>query len=125
MLFIRIKAAVADTLFLVFLIFVLDSLFSNVEFASNTPKIAMLGFIFFLYDPICTSLFGGTLGHYLLGIAVKKDANTIENIPIHKALLRFFFKVVLGWVSLLTLGLTNSSKAIHDMIAGSVVVYRD
>lgn len=125
MLFTRIKAAVVDTLFLVIMIFIIDSLFSNVEFASSTPKIIILCFVFFLYDPISTSFFGGTLGHFLLGIGVKKESNNSENIPLHKAVVRYFFKVLLGWASLLTLGLTSRSKAIHDMIVGSVVIYRE
>jgi len=124
MLFVRLKAAIFDALLMVVVIFILDAVFSNVEFSSSTPKIIILVIVFFLYDPLLTSFFGGTAGHYFTGIAVKKEMGQKENISLHKALIRSFLKYVLGWVSLLTIGLTNRSKAIHDIAVGSVVVYR-
>jgi uncharacterized RDD family membrane protein YckC len=53
------------------------SLFENVTVSA---KIIAFVFIFFLFDPIFTCTFGGTLGHMLLGIRVKRESDKTKNI---------------------------------------------
>ena len=80
--------------------------------------------LFFLYDPLMTSMAGGTLGHMAVGIRVKKQGKEEENIHFFAALLRFAVKSFLGWISLLTVTANQRKRAIHDMAGGSVVVFK-
>ena len=80
--------------------------------------------LIFLYDPLMTSMVGGTLGHRALGLRVRKESSEEENIHFFAALLRFAVKASLGWISLLTVTGNQRKRAIHDMIGGSVVILR-
>ena len=120
----RIKAAFVDFIILLILLVVISIIFSSYESVSDNIRIVAFVFVFGLYDPIFTSAFGGTLGHMLVGIRVKRESNESRNIILPKAIIRFLTKVLLGWISLLTVTSNEYRKAIHDSIIGSIVVYR-
>jgi len=119
----RIKAIMTDGIVVVVYMFVAAYIFSLFESVPDNARIIAFVFIFLLYDPIFTSLFGGTIGHMMLGIRVKRESDEQKNILFHKAILRYLVKVLLGWVSLLTVSGNKKRKAIHDYLVGSVVVY--
>ena len=121
----RIKAVIIDQFFIIIFMFILSlgfSLFSHIE---NNVKVLALIFTFILYDPIFTSIFGGTIGHMIFGIRVKKDNDQLKNISFPYAVIRFIIKISLGWISLLTIYGNEKGKAIHDYLAKSVVVYKN
>ncbi len=78
--------------------------------------------IFFLYDPIMISSFGGTIGHFSKDIRVRRESDNTKRLSLPMAIVRFAVKIVLGTISLLTVTGNVKSKAIHDSIAGSVVI---
>jgi uncharacterized RDD family membrane protein YckC len=119
----RIKAIMTDGIVVVVYMFVASYIFSLFESVPDNARIIAFVFIFLLYDPIFTSLFGGTIGHMMLVIRVKRESDEQKNILFHKAILRYLVKVLLGWVSLLTVSGNKKRKAIHDFLVGSVVVY--
>lgn len=119
----RVKAMVTDGIVVVVLILGITYIFSYFEKVPDNAKIIAFVFIFLLYDLIFTSLFGGTIGHMLIGIRVKREINEEKNILFPLAILRFLVKVLLGWISLLTVTSNKKRKAIHDYLIGSVVVY--
>jgi len=119
----RIKAVFVDMLVLIFLMFIFSTIFSSFQSVPNELRIGAFVFIFLLYDPIFTSLLGGTIGHMLIGIRVKQSENKEKNINFFAALLRFLCKSALGWISLLTVSSHKEKKAIHDSVVNSVVVY--
>ena len=120
----RVKAATIDSIVIVIFMIVITDVFSLLEVVPNNARIIAFIFIFILYDPILTSFFGGTLGHKVIGIRVKIENNESKNILLHKAIIRFIIKISLGWISLITVSQNKKRKAIHDKIAGSVVVYK-
>lgn len=121
----RVKAVVADSIVLILFMIIITYTFSSFEEVPEMARIIAFVFIFLLYDPIFTSSFGGTIGHMTFGIRVKRENDEDKNILFPLALLRFILKALLGWVSLLTVSGNEKRKAIHDMVAGSVVVYND
>lgn len=121
----RVKAAVTDSLVIVVMIIITAFIFSSFENVSQTVRILAFVFIFILYDPVFTSSFGGTIGHMLMGIKVKRENNHNKNIILPFALLRFVVKASLGWLSLLTVHNNEQGKAIHDFVVKSVVIYDD
>jgi uncharacterized RDD family membrane protein YckC len=104
--------------------FILACVFSNFENRADNARIIAFLFVFGLYDPLFTSAFGGIIGAMVLGIRIKKENNHKRNIVFPLAIIRFLTKASLGWISLLTVSGNEKRKAIHDYIAGSVVVNR-
>ena len=121
----RVKAAVVDSILLIVFMYMCSEIFSLFESVPNVWRMAVFVFIFFLYDPIFTSVFGGTIGHSFMKITVKKEDNPEQNISFFAALLRFIFKAALGWISLLTTTGNSKRKAIHDYEAKSIVIYSE
>jgi uncharacterized RDD family membrane protein YckC len=102
--------------------FAVTYLFATFDHVPIAARILAFVFIFWVYEPVALSLFGGTIGHFANGIRVKRDDDLNRNIAIHVSMLRFLVKVLLGVISLFTVGSNPEGKAIHDIVARSVVV---
>jgi uncharacterized RDD family membrane protein YckC len=103
------------------------STFIAVSFAVNSDssiasyaRIAVLAIMLFLYEPVMTSRCC-TLGQKISGIRVRK-IDSYGNISIPAAYLRIVIKIVLGFISLLSIPCTRDRRAIHDFVSGSIVV---
>lgn len=120
----RLKAAFVDALILITLMFGFSQLFMLFAEVSDQMRIIAFAFIFVFYDPLLTSLLGGTIGHLVMGLNVKKASNEESNISFGFALLRFTLKGALGLISILTMGASEKKQAIHDLAAQSVIVYK-
>ena len=120
----RVKAVVSDSVVLVLFMAIVTYAFSIFENVPDNARIIAFIFIFILYDPIFTSVFGGTIGHMMFGIRVKRENNNMKNILFPFAIIRFILKALLGWISLLTVSGNEKRKAIHDYLVGSVVVFK-
>ena len=121
--FIRVKAVVTDSGVLLLFMLAAYSIFGLFEDVHDYARLAAFVFIFVLYDPLFTSTFGGTIGHMIFGIRVKRENKPERNILFHLAIIRFIVKALLGWISLITVSTNKKCKAIHDMLVGSVVVF--
>ncbi|WP_299437218.1 RDD family protein [uncultured Aquimarina sp.] len=122
-LFDRVKAVIVDSIVLIIFMIIITDIFSTFENVHDNARIIAFLFIFLLYDPICTSIFGGTIGHILIGIRVRRENNRKKNILFPVALLRYLVKASLGWISLLSVMSNEKRQAIHDSMVKSVVVY--
>jgi uncharacterized RDD family membrane protein YckC len=120
----RIKAAVTDSFVIIAFMLILTIIFSKFQNVPDSLRIAGFIFIFILYDPLFTSLFGGTIGHMIMKIQVKRISNPEKNILLPMAIIRFIVKLLLGWISFLTVLSNDRHLAIHDMIAGSIVLHK-
>ena len=74
-----------------------------------------------LYEPLCMT-FGCTLGNYVVGIRVRQDGDYRRRINIVQAVFRYFFKLLLGWLSFLTIHANLRKRAMHDMMTGTVMI---
>nr|WP_239000315.1 RDD family protein [Hyunsoonleella ulvae] len=120
----RIKAAIIDSIILIVIMYFISELFTLFDSVPNYVKIVISVIIFLLYDPLMTSFYGGTVGHTISKITVRKDGNLNSNISFPIALIRFLLKASLGWISLLTISGDKKKKAIHDNAANSVIVMK-
>ncbi len=120
---VRVKAVVTDSIMLVVFMLGVSYLFEGLGDVPDWARVMAFVFIFILYDPLLTSTLGGTIGHMLFGIRVKREKNQQKNILFPLAVIRFVVKALLGWISLLTVSGNKKGKAIHDLIIGSVVIY--
>ncbi len=119
----RVKAIVTDYFVMLVFMFSVAFIFSHFEQASENIRMGAFLFIFVFYDPIFTSFFGGTIGHKLNGLAVKRVASPEKNVNIILATVRFLVKSSLGVISLLVISANDQRRAIHDIISGSVVIF--
>ena len=119
----RVKAVFTDTFIMVIFMIIATFIFSFFENIPDNARMVTFIFIVFLYDPLFTTFFGGTIGHMMNGIRVKREKDESKNIILPLAFFRFIFKTFLGWISLLTVTGNKKRKAIHDMIVRSIVVY--
>lgn len=119
----RIKSAFIDSVVIVGFMYntasEILSLFDNVP---NFVKIIIFVFIFLVYEPLLVSLFGQSIGHSYAKVRVVKDDEIEKKITFPMAIIRFLCKAFLGWLSLLTVSGNKKKKAIHDLIANSIVI---
>jgi uncharacterized RDD family membrane protein YckC len=59
-----------------------------------------------------------------MNLTVRKFDDQSSNISIGKAFLRFIIKILLGWISFITVTSNKNKRAIHDLVSGSIVIYR-
>lgn len=119
----RIKGLVIDSIVILIFIFIGSLILSLFNHVHDAIKISLFLFIFFFYDPLFTSLFGATIGHMFIAVRVKRNDDETKNLTLPVAFLRFVVKTSLGWISFLTISKSKKHRAIHDMVANSVVIY--
>ena len=117
----RIQSSFIDLIFIVACMFVFSSALNKYENTPDWVRIALFAGIWMVYEPLCTTL-GCTLGNYIKNLRVRKYTNPSKKINFLQALIRYIFKTGLGWISFLTINSNRQKRAIHDMVAGSVVV---
>lgn len=121
----RVRAVITDQIIQVLLLFALSYILEKIGDVSDKTRMFSFLSVFILYEPIFVSLFGGTIGHMSQSLTVKKAKNENEKIFIVIALFRYIIKILLGWLSLISISEKNKNRAIHDFIAGSVVIIKD
>lgn len=119
----RVKSSLIDV---VLLMVALLPIFSLMDLAGNVPVVVkvlvMMGLV--LYEPVLT-WHSATVGQRLMGIRVRAYGNREANVGLGRAILRYVAKLALGWLSYLTIHFNAERRALHDMIADSVMVETD
>lgn len=118
----RVKAVIIDSLVIMGLGLLATFLLNKFENTPDSARLIAFLFVFFLYDPTFTSLFGGTLGHLIIGLTVRRESDESKKMFFPLAIVRFITKALLGWISLLTISSNDKRRAIHDLVANSVVI---
>ena len=117
----RIQSTFIDTILIVILMFAFASVLEKFDNVPDWVRIIMFAGLFIAYEPLCMT-FGSTLGNYIKGIRVRKSSDSTKRINIFQAIVRYPIKVLLGWVSFLTINSNSKRRAIHDLVSGSVMV---
>lgn len=117
----RVQSTFIDTIIIVVLMFSFSAILEKYDDAPDWVRIALFAGVFLVYEPVCTSL-GCTIGNYIKGIRVRRFADTTKRINIFQAVVRYVLKLILGWISFLTMHSNTEKRAIHDFAAGSVMI---
>lgn len=117
----RIQSIFIDTVFLLALIFLVSASLDKFENVPDWVRIFLFTTLFVLYEPVCLT-FGCTLGNWIKGIRVRQYNDLDKRINLLQAFIRYLFKVLLGWISFVTIHSNDNKRAIHDLISGSVMV---
>lgn len=116
----RIKSTLIDSIIIIACMLLFTDILEMFDNVPNWVR-ATLFISLLMYEPVCTS-FGGTFGNLKMKIRVRKNANETERINIFQSTIRYFFKVLLGWVSFLAIFVSPKSRTLHDMICGSIMI---
>ena len=117
----RVQSTFIDTVLIIILMFVFASILDRYENVPDWVRIGLFAGLFIIYEPLCTTI-GFTLGNYLKGIRVRKHSDPTKRINIFQAIIRYPIKVLLGWLSFLTISTNPERRAFHDLVAGSVMI---
>lgn len=117
----RLQSTFIDTVFILMLMFCTASLLDNFNDVPDWVRFVLFIGLVLAYEPICM-VFGCTVGNYFKKIRVRKYADSSRKLNILQAAVRYPVKVMLGWVSFVTIHSNAQRRAIHDMAAGSVMI---
>lgn len=123
----RVKAMFVDMVIVISLMYLASLILNLLQIESGVTRGTILGLIF-LYEPIAVA-FGSTIGQSLMGLRVSqldnlKTRNIKTNIGFGFSILRYITKILLGFISLLTVHTTVYGQALHDQASASVVSFR-
>ncbi|MBL0315816.1 MAG: RDD family protein [Flavobacteriales bacterium] len=121
----RVKAIMADSVVYIILMTLSAYLFDQFDHVPDYARILAFVIIFVIYDPLLTSLFGGTLGHFVIGLRVVRYRDRSKKVIFPIALIRSTIKLILGSISMLAMHSDEEHRAIHDYMSGSIVVFKD
>lgn len=119
----RLKAGFADGIFVFILSFFFTYLFSLFDEVDIKVKALAFAFTFLLYEPLMVSFLGGTIGHRMFDIRVKREKRTDKNLNLFAALIRSAVKLILGMISFAFAWFDSKQQTLHDHFSGSIVVY--
>jgi len=117
----RVQSIFVDLLFIVILMFAAAKIIDLFGDAPDWVRIVLFLGLWGVYEPFCTA-YACTIGNYLLKIRVRKINHPSERINLFQAYMRYIFKSSLGWLSFLTVHTNEERRAIHDLVAGSVMI---
>lgn len=121
----RVQSLIIDQVFIILCMFLFSFLLQNTnEESTGTLRGILFISLFFIYEPVCMT-FGCTIGNYISGIRVRKFRDEEKKINIFSSYIRFIVKILLGIISFFTVTSNKSKRAIHDMVAGTVVIYAE
>jgi uncharacterized RDD family membrane protein YckC len=117
----RIQSTFIDFFLCLVLLFIAAATIDKYEHVPDWVRIAIFVGLFVVYEPLFIAL-GCNPGNYFKGIRVRKHSDTLKKINILQSVVRYPVKFVLGWVSFLTISSNPQRRAIHDLVAGSVMI---
>ncbi len=90
---------------------------------STWIKVLVPLLVVFLLEPVAVSTTGGSVGHHLVGLRVRKDSGD-ERINLLAALVRFVVKTLFGLPSFFVAFVTEKRQALHDLAARSLIIHK-
>lgn len=119
----RLKALLIDCVFLSIIFLVIIFLVKQLDLSVETVESLIILGLLVSVEPLCVWLTGGSVGHHLSALRVRRVAED-KRLGMLASYVRFFTKLPLGIMSLVTVMTSAKYQAVHDMISGSIVVHR-
>lgn len=116
----RVKSTTIDTIILIACFYLLSDILSSINNVPDWLRV-ILFICFLMYEPLFISL-NGTFGNYKNSIRVRNNNDTSKKLNIVQSIIRYFFKILFGWFSLLFILSNSKGRALHDIISGSVMI---
>lgn len=120
----RLKALLLDSTLLGILVMALVMVAIKFAGDNRALKTVIILVPSILFEPILIWLTGGSIGHHYAGIKVVSGKSG-KNLFVVNGVLRFLTKSLLGVVSLASMLITKRHQSLHDVVSGSVVIFKD
>lgn len=117
----RIQSILIDQVFIITLMFVFASILDRFEDPPDWIRIVLFFAVWLIYEPFLMT-FGCTLGNYFKKIRVRKFPDSSKRINIFQAYGRYILKMLLGWLSFITITTNKERRAIHDLAASTLMI---
>jgi len=116
----RILSTVVDQILILVLMLVIAAAL-DVFHPPDWLRVALFFGIWGVYEPVCMTR-GCTLGNYVIGLRARQFQDDTKKVSIIQAYVRYIVKVLLGWLSFLTINTNKQRRAIHDIAASTVMI---
>jgi len=117
----RYISMLIDVLIIVLISIALSSLFEIIGQIPGFVKGIIFVVIVLLYEPILITS-GSTVGQLFMNLRVRDFKHPDQKLTFHLAILRTLIKILLGWLSFVTVTFNVNRRAIHDFASGSVML---
>ena len=117
----RLMASVIDSWVLLFFFIGIPLLIEPFTKESFTGLAVLMYAPVFVLEPLLVSYWGQTVGQYLMGIRVVREAD-LSRCLLLLSFVRYYLKAVLGVWSLVYIFFSRNHKAIHDYVTHTVVI---
>jgi uncharacterized RDD family membrane protein YckC len=119
----RYKAVFIDG-FLIMIMVITGLLFSEFMQIDTFWVFMVYVCVFLSYEPILT-YHSATIGQRIIGVRIRNIRDTERRISLIQSYLRFFTKLLLGWLSFITISFNPDKRAIHDLVGSSIAVLNE
>jgi len=116
----RVQATFVDSLIPLFVAMMLVGLVPGIAEWPPMGKLLLVA-VCYLYEPILSSV-SLTVGQHLTGTRIRRYQAHDQRLSFGAAYGRFLTKVFLGWFSYLFIHFNPERRALHDLVAGTVVL---
>ncbi|HEY0976968.1 MAG TPA: RDD family protein [Flavobacteriales bacterium] len=117
----RVRSIMVDSVVLIALMFMAGYLFEHWRSAPDDARMWVFVFIWFGYETLAMA-FGATVGNAVAGIRCRMNTDESRTIGLFRSFIRYSIKLPLGWLAFLTMGKDPKRRALHDLVAGTVMV---
>jgi uncharacterized RDD family membrane protein YckC len=117
----RYISMLIDVLIIVLISIALSSLFEIIGQVPGFVKGIIFVVIVLLYEPILVTS-GSTVGQLFMNLRVRDFKHPGQKLTFHLAILRTVVKILLGWLSFVTVTFNVNRRAIHDFASGSIMI---
>lgn len=120
----RVRAILIDSVFLLGVVLLWWITLPFVAERDPYIKVALPLILMFILESCMVAFTGGTPGHHIMGIKIVNARNG-SYIGVARSLVRALFRTLLGWLSFIIALTSKRHQALHDLLVGTVVVFRN
>ena len=117
----RYISILIDGICLLLIAFGISALFEKNADVSGLVRGITIVIVIIFYEPILVTL-GCTIGQFFMNIRVRDFRNPEKKLSFYLVIVRFIIKIILGWLSFLTVTFNMNRRAIHDLASGSIMI---
>ena len=117
----RYISILIDGICLLLIAFGISALFEKNAAVSGLVRGITIVIVIIFYEPILVTL-GCTIGQFFMNIRVRDFRNPEKKLSFYLVIVRFIIKIILGWLSFLTVTFNINRRAIHDLASGSIMI---
>ena len=110
-----------DVFVLVLIYIGITSLLERIGEVPGFVKGILFVVVVLLYEPILITTCS-TFGQLFMNLRVRNFKHPEKKLTFHMAILRTFVKILLGWLSFVTVTFNVNRRAIHDFASDSVMI---